>query len=100
VPYACSVEAAQETTVLSCSILTTASNTEMSEIHDRMPVMVEPEDYSTWLSSSASPDQVQHLMKPVSDGSWDRYPVSSLVGNVKNDGPECIQPVTNPNRLF
>lgn len=79
--------------VLSCSILTTASNTEMAEIHDRMPVVIAPEEYSTWLSPDASPGQVQGLLTGVPDGSWNRFRVSPIVGNVKNDVPECIQPL-------
>ncbi|MCL4112951.1 UNVERIFIED_CONTAM: hypothetical protein GTU68_044965 [Idotea baltica] len=79
--------------IFSCSILTTASNTEMVEIHDRMPVVIEPDDYQTWLSPEASPGQVQTLMTGVPDGCWDRFPVSPIVGNVKNDVPECIQPL-------
>lgn len=79
--------------VLSCSILTAASNTEMAEIHDRMPVVIEPEDYSTWLSPDASVGQVQRLMQPHPDGVWGRHRVSRLVGNVRNDVPECIQPL-------
>lgn len=93
-------EASSAGPVLSCSILTTESNTEMAEIHDRMPVVVEPEDYSTWLSDSASAARVQQLMNPVGDGSWDRFQVSPLVGNVKNEMPQCIQPCEDTGRLF
>ena len=86
--------------VFSCSILTTQSNSEMAEIHDRMPVVIQPQQYSAWLSSSASPGQVQQLMNPVADGSWNRFRVNRLVGNVKNDVPECIQPLEQSDRLF
>lgn len=86
--------------LLSCSVLTTASNLEMMEIHDRMPVVIEPENYSTWLSDSASPGQVQQLMTSVADGSWGRFQVDPMVGNVKNDLPECIQPISDNGRLF
>lgn len=93
-------EKSSDEPILSCSILTTQSNTEMSEIHDRMPVVIEPQDYSAWLSHQASPGQVRQLMNPVPDGSWDRFPVSRIVGNVKNDVPECIQPLNDTDRLF
>lgn len=83
----------KEQPVLSCSILTTASNMEMAEIHDRMPVVIEPQHYAAWLSSEASVGQVQGLMSGVPDGSWDRFPVNPIVGNVRNDVPECIQSI-------
>ncbi|MEP3480274.1 MAG: SOS response-associated peptidase [Fuerstiella sp.] len=86
--------------IFSCSILTTQSNSEMAEIHDRMPVVIQPQQYSAWLSSAASPGQVQQLMNPVADGSWNRFQVNRLVGNVKNDVPECIQPLEQSDRLF
>jgi len=86
-------EAAEE--VLSCSILTTAANADMSPIHDRMPVIVTPTDFATWLSESPDVDQLADLTQPSAAGTLDRYRVSTLVNKPINDSVECIAPLAD-----
>jgi len=79
--------------VTSCTLLTTSANQEMQALHDRMPVILDPADWATWLSPESSVAQRQALLKPLSDGSLEHFPVSKVVNRPINDTPECIQPV-------
>ncbi len=74
--------------VLSCTILTTSPNELMATLHDRMPVILAPEDYDRWLDPGVTdPNAVQDLLRPY-PGELQAYPVSRAVNNVRNDGPE------------
>ena len=78
--------------VLSCTILTTEANPLLKDIHDRMPVIIAKDDYDLWLDPGVTdPAKVADLMKPFDSRLMRVYPVSSTVGNVKNDGPECAE---------
>ena len=50
----------------SCTILTTTPNSLMRAIHDRMPVILEPEDFAMWLDPSERPENGLHLLRPFS----------------------------------
>lgn len=76
-----------------CTILTTTPNELMNPIHDRMPVILDPADYSMWLDSQTQPDQLQHLLRPADPERLAVYPVSTAVNRVQNDSPECILPL-------
>ena len=79
-------------TIESCSILTTDANAITKDIHDRMPVILKPEDYDRWLDPGITgPEQLQELLHPFDPRLMKKYPLSSAVSNVNNDGPECIQ---------
>jgi putative SOS response-associated peptidase YedK len=80
--------------VLSCTILTTEANPLLKDIHDRMPFIIAKDDYDLWLDPGVTdPAKVADLMKPLYSRLMRVYPVSSTVGNVKNDGPECAEEV-------
>ena len=80
--------------VESCTILTTDANALLKDIHDRMPVILNPEDYDLWLDPGLNdPKQVEHLLKPFDARLMRVYPVSSTVNKVENDSPECAQEV-------
>jgi len=77
-----------------CSIITTTPNTLLADIHDRMPVILPDDVYDQWLDpgfqkSDASGD----LLKPFDPNLMRRYEVSNRVNLVKNDAPECAEPV-------
>ena len=77
----------------SCSIITCAANELVSHYHERMPVILAPQDYSTWLARATEPDRLRALIgaRPITPVSL--FPVSRAVGNVKNDSPDLIVPV-------
>ena len=74
-----------------CTILTTAPNELMAPIHNRMPVILKPEDYAAWLDRDTDPRKATDLMKPYPDGELEAVPVDRIVNSPKNDVPECIQ---------
>lgn len=75
------------------TIVTTAANAAMRPLHDRMPLILAPEDYGAWLDSATAPGQVQALVRPYAEALLATRPVSKAVGNVRNDGPGLIAPV-------
>ncbi len=77
----------------SCTILTTRPNELMAPIHNRMPVIVAPEDYDLWLHPEPNPEQGLHLLRPYPAEKMTAIPVSTLVNSPRNDLPDCIQPV-------
>ncbi len=79
-----------------CTILTTSPADAIAAIHDRMPVMLRPEQYDTWLDLQTDPETLSALLQPYAGADLQAYPVSNLVNKVDNDGPECIEAITAP----
>ncbi|NJB87038.1 putative SOS response-associated peptidase YedK [Lewinella marina] len=80
--------------VYTYSVITGAPNREMTPIHDRMPMLLtDGERQSTWLDPNADLKTVLDLLQTPPDGTLRAYPVSSAVGNVRNNGPELHQPL-------
>ncbi len=77
----------------SCTIITTSPNELIREIHDRMPVILQPDQYETWLHSPGSEHSLHNLLQPYPADEMEMYPVSSLVNSPQNDTPECLLPV-------
>lgn len=76
----------------SCTILTTEANPLLKDIHNRMPVILSPDDYDSWLDpGEENPAHVAGLLKPFEARLMRVYPVSSTVNSVKNDSPECAK---------
>lgn len=76
------------------AVLTTAANDDVGHIHDRMPVVIGPEDFSRWLNCrDQEPRDVADLMRPVAAGFFEAVPVSDRVNNHANVGPDNIEPV-------
>jgi len=81
--------------ILSCTIITTSPNELLSPIHNRMPVILPPENYRQWLDpQEQDPKELAALIKPFPSGQMTAYPVSKLVNNPNNDVPACIQPIS------
>ncbi|MGC1309933.1 MAG: SOS response-associated peptidase [Phormidesmis sp.] len=77
-----------------CTILTTAPNELMETIHNRMPVIVHPEDYDLWLDPDLQDGRhLQHLLRPYEAEAMALYPVSNTVNSPRNETPECIEPI-------
>jgi putative SOS response-associated peptidase YedK len=73
-----------------CAILTTTPNELLAGVHDRMPVILPPNHYQAWLSAPAmKSNHFAHMLAPYACEAMNKYPVSSLVNDVKNDRPEC-----------
>ncbi len=78
--------------LLTCTVVTTNAPDDLGRIHDRMPMIVEAEDWSTWLDRDVDGGAVPHLMRPASVSGLAAYPVSTRVNAVGNNGPELIAP--------
>jgi putative SOS response-associated peptidase YedK len=83
--------------VESCAIVTTVPNRTLEAIHDRMPVILQPEDYDTWLDTSLDDrTPLEGLLRPCPEDRLISYPVSTLVNKPENDVPECVEPLDEP----
>lgn len=77
-----------------CTVITTQAEDAVGHIHDRMPLMVERERWSRWLDPTLSDrDDLLSLLVPAAPGRLEAYPVSRLVSNVRNNGPELVEPL-------
>ncbi len=76
----------------SCTVLTGPPNETMAPIHDRMPIIVQPDDYDLWLDNAAPLPAVQSLFHPYGE-AMTTVPVSSYVSKATNEGPVCIEPM-------
>ncbi len=76
-----------------CTVITTAAEDELGRIHDRMPLMVEPSSYDAWLGAADDVASPLDLLVPAAPGRLEAFPVSTLVGNVRNNGPELLEPL-------
>jgi putative SOS response-associated peptidase YedK len=76
-----------------CAIVTTTPNELMASIHNRMPLILQPQDYAEWIDvAPRSPESLAHLIRPYPSDLMQAYPVSTLVNSPGNDRPECILP--------
>jgi putative SOS response-associated peptidase YedK len=76
----------------SFTIITGAANSLVAPIHDRMPIVLDPAAYATWLDPAVGGDEARTLLTvpPVAD--WTATPVSSHVNSAQHDDPTCIVP--------
>ena len=82
-----------EDAVQSFTIITTDANESTCQVHDRMPVIVEPHDYPMWLDPDfQESDSLQSLLHPYAGDELRLDRVSTLVNNPRNDDPQCIVP--------
>lgn len=81
------------------AILTTAANDDVAFIHDRMPVVVPPDQFSRWLDCrTQEPRDIADLLQPALPGLFEAIPVSDKVNKVDNVGPD-IQARVEPKQL-
>jgi len=83
----------------SCTIIVTEANALLRPIHERMPVILDPVDYDTWLgterpSPEANKARLQSLLKPADPNGWEAYPISRAVNTPAKDSPELLAPMT------
>jgi putative SOS response-associated peptidase YedK len=75
----------------SCTIVTTSANRRLSALHDRMPVILSPLDYSSWLDpQNEDSASLSKLLTPCGDDELIAEPVSTHVNRVANDDARCI----------
>lgn len=78
--------------VTTFTILTTNANSLMTKIHDRMPVIIRPEDYATWLDTNFTDViKIQAMALPYPEHFMEAYPVSRKVNSPQHDSPDLIE---------
>lgn len=82
--------AADQPPMESYTILTTAPNVLMAGLHDRMPLILAPEQWQKWLGA---PEERAALLDPFPADRMECWPVSDAVGNVRNDDTTLLEPV-------
>jgi putative SOS response-associated peptidase YedK len=80
--------------IKTCSILTTIPNAVTTSVHDRMPVILDPDGYELWLDPGmTNATAASDLLKPYDARLMRCHPVSSRIHRVTNDDAECSAPV-------
>lgn len=75
------------------AILTTAANRTMQALHDRMPVILDPAHFATWLDCAPGTSKgLEGLLQPAPDELLEFVQVSPRLNNPRNEGPELVQP--------
>ncbi len=79
--------------LLTCAILTTEANELVKPVHNRMPVILEPRHFGTWIDRDVQkPATLALMLRPFAADRMLAYPVSPLVNNPRNDDARCIEP--------
>lgn len=78
------------------TIVNTAANAIMAKYHDRVPIVLAPEDYATWLDPNAD---ARLLLKAPPSEWFTAVRVGTRVNSVRNDDAACAAPVTEPEAL-
>jgi putative SOS response-associated peptidase YedK len=76
-----------------CTLLTTGANELLAGYHDRMPVIVRPENYDLWLDAGVrSAERLLPLLRPYPREEMTAYSVGLMVNSPSNDSPRCVEP--------
>jgi putative SOS response-associated peptidase YedK len=87
-------DAAADPWLWSSVVITTEATDDLGRIHDRMPMLVEPENWARWLDPRVTDiEGLRELLVPAAPGRLEAYPVSTQVNDVRNDGPQLMEPV-------
>lgn len=77
----------------SCAIVTTQANDTLAPIHQRMPVILEPGDWDTWLDTRTSTKEARGLLKPAANALMEVVPISTRVNRVSEDDASLLEMV-------
>ena len=86
----------EQSVVRSCAIVTTAANSAVAPLHDRMPVILTREAEDVWLDSDTPRELLTELLAPLPDDETVIRAVGPAVNDVRYDGPECLAPPSPP----
>jgi putative SOS response-associated peptidase YedK len=87
-----------EAVIESATIVTTSANDFMRDLHDRMPVILKPSDFRSWLDVNTSVDELKELIRPIDNDFLTRHEVATTVNSAKQDQASFIEPL--PVDLF
>jgi putative SOS response-associated peptidase YedK len=93
-------QAPEDEVIESCTILTTDANDLTQPIHDRMPVILRPQDYDLWLDPEVrDPKILKPLLRPYLSEEMEAEPVSPKVNKATDDTPDCVKPIRETEDL-
>jgi putative SOS response-associated peptidase YedK len=82
--------------IKSATIITTEPNELIAKLHNRMPVILHPDDYQRWLDpEDTAPEKLQDLLVAYPSADMRHFPVSRKVNSPANDLPEVVQPLSS-----
>jgi putative SOS response-associated peptidase YedK len=82
-----------EEPIESCTLITTDANGVVGQVHNRMPVILMPDEYDQWLNpAEQGAEALQALLRALPDDYMTCHAVSKLVNNPRNERPECVAP--------
>lgn len=85
----------------SYTIITGAPNDVMAEIHDRMPMIIRPDDVELWMDADINEiEPLEPLLQPIANKEIEMYPVSTEVNNVKNNRDGLNDPIATQEELL
>ncbi|HEY2318668.1 MAG TPA: SOS response-associated peptidase [Solirubrobacteraceae bacterium] len=79
-------------TLRTCTILTTAANSAIASLHERMPVILDPGAESAWLDTSTPRSELREILAGLPAASTAVTEVGFAVNDARYDGPECLAP--------
>ena len=85
--------------ILSAAIMTTTPNELLATIHNRMPVILDPDAFDAWLDPATDVTEIGALLAPSPYDGLRMWPVSTAVNHVDSDGPELLRPIELPATL-
>lgn len=91
---------ADDAWVSSFAVITTTATDDVGHIHDRMPMTVAPDRWQDWLDPRVPAEQAAGLMAPPAPGELEVYAVSRAVNNVRNSGPELLEPIPETDTII
>ena len=80
-------------TVETFTVLTTDATPALADIHHRQPAILDAGDFDEWLAPDTAQDRLLALARRPHEGRFDRWPVSRLVNNARNDAPDLLLPL-------
>jgi putative SOS response-associated peptidase YedK len=90
---------AEDQPLRTCVIITIEANRLLAPIHDRMPVVLPPDAWDEWLDpENQDVSRLQKLLVPAPAKEFEAYEISTLVNNVRHEGPELIEPIEQGRR--
>jgi len=91
------VQVTHERRIRSFAIITTTPNELCAELHNRMPAVLKPDAWRAWLGEQpATVRDLKAVLAPYPSAEMICWPVSTRVGNVKNNDPSLIEPINLP----
>jgi putative SOS response-associated peptidase YedK len=81
-----------ERALRTCTILTTAANSALEQLHSRMPVILRPDDEAAWLDAATPVDELPGLLAGLKPAQTALREVGLAVSDARYDGPECLEP--------